>query len=432
MGKDNRQRRAAKIKRRATQRRARDSGTPGAEAGAPGWDGASDLALVRGAILEAVRDVADDVVTPESMAATLLGPDPHLRALIAEVTRDLRDSDLAALTHDGWTPNDLDQILRRRVGARAADLIAGPLRDHMERAPADLVAPEWRAELDELPPAADLDPATFADLARLLPVLAVLRRLPSLLVTIPPPGRAVRRSDSGPGEAGADANIARQLAKVRALLAKAESTTYEAEADALTAKAQQLISRHALERLLARADAGEVASSVATRRMWIDAPYVMPKAVLVNAVAGANRCRVVISEDLGFVTLLGDPRDLADVELLSTSLLVQADAAMLRSGRQRAGGSTSRAFRQSFLIAYADRVGERLQASAQTALTETERERLLPVLRAATDQVDRELARLFPSTRQRGAKAYDAAGWGAGRAAADLAQLDVRARVTGS
>ncbi len=263
----------------------------------------------------------------------------------------------------------------------------------------------------------------------MLPVLAVLRRLPSLLTTLPPPGRASRREPPPTTVEAADANTARQLARVRALLAKAESTTYEAEADALTAKAQELITRHALERLLARADAGETTSSVATRRMWIDAPYVMPKAMLVNAVAGANRSKVVISEELGFVTLLGDPRDLTDVELLSTSLLVQADTAMLRQGRQQRGGGTSRSFRQSFLISYANRIGERLRASAETALAETDRERLLPVLRAATQEVDREFQRLFPATRQKAAKAYDVAGWNAGRVAADLAQLDVHGQV---
>ena len=428
MGTNNRQRRAAKAKVRAKARQPRSNGPSGSATQSPGSDRVSDRAVVRGAIVEAVRDVADDVETPESLASTLLGPDPRLRALIADAALDLLNSDLAALTHDGWTPNDLDQILRRRVGAGAAALIAGPLREQAARAAADLVAPEWQAELDELPPTTALDPSTFSDLARLLPVLAVLRRLPSLLTTLPPPGHASRRAPSNTAEA-ADSNTARQLARVRALLAKAESTTYEAEAEALTAKAQELITRHALERLLARSDAGEATSSVATRRMWIDAPYVTPKAMLVNAVAGANRSKVVISEELGFVTLLGDPRDLADVELLSTSLLVQADTAMLRQGRQQPGGGTSRSFRQSFLISYANRIGERLRASAETALAETDRERLLPVLRAATAEVEREFQRLFPSTRQKAAKAYDVAGWNAGRVAADLAQLDVHGQV---
>ena len=429
MGTNNRQRRAAKAKARAKDSRVRGGGAGPQNSGS---DEMSDLALVRNAIIEAVRNVADNVETPESLAAKLLGPDPRMRALIAEVALDLRDMDLDGLTHDGWTPNDLHQILRRRVDAGAAALIAGYLREQVARVAAELVGPEWQAELDELPPAPVLDLTTFGDLVRMLPVLAVLRRLPPLLPTLPPPGKASRRMAGSEAAEAADANTARQLARVRALLAKAESTTYEAEAEALTAKAQELITRHALERLLARADAGELAPSVATRRVWIDAPYVMPKAMLVNAVGDANRCRVVVSEELGFVTLLGDPRDLTDVELLSTSLLVQADAAMLRQGRQQSGGGTSRSFRQSFLISYANRIGERLRASAETALDETDRERLLPVLRAASEEVEREFQRLFPSTKKKGAKAYDAAGWDAGRVAADLAQLDVHGQVAGA
>ena len=48
------------------------------------------------------------------------------------------------------------------------------------------------------------------------------------------------------------------------------------------------------------------------------------------------------------------PSDLAAVELLFTSLLVQAQTALMR-----APGS-SRSYRSSFLFAYAARIGERL------------------------------------------------------------------------
>ena len=48
--------------------------------------------------------------------------------------------------------------------------------------------------------------------------------------------------------------------------------------------------------------------------------------------AQANRCRVVWSKDLGLVTVIGFPADLDAVELLFTSLLVQANTAMLRAG----------------------------------------------------------------------------------------------------
>src|SRR5438552_3000516 len=56
------------------------------------------------------------------------------------------------------------------------------------------------------------------------------------------------------------------------------------------------------------------------------------------------------------------PADLDAVELLFTSLLVQANAAMIRAGgkKDEYGRSRTRSFRQSFLVPYAIRIGERL------------------------------------------------------------------------
>jgi len=65
----------------------------------------------------------------------------------------------------------------------------------------------------------------------------------------------------------------------------------------------------------------------------MDAPYTTAKAHLVQVVATANRCRAVWSEKLGFITVVGAETDLDLVELLSTSLLVQANRAMLGAGR---------------------------------------------------------------------------------------------------
>src|SRR3974377_713718 len=77
-------------------------------------------------------------------------------------------------------------------------------------------------------------------------------------------------------------------------------------------------------------------------------------------------------------TVVGFPSDLDAVELLYTSLLVQANTAMLREGAKKDayGRSRTRAFRQSFLVAYAYRIGVRLspgtvhaeQAAAAAAL----------------------------------------------------------------
>ena len=115
------------------------------------------------------------------------------------------------------------------------------------------------------------------------------------------------------------------------------------------------------------------------------------------------------------------PSDLAGVDLLFTSLLVQAQAALMR-----ATGST-RSYRSSFLYAFAWRIGERLREINDAVMKEAEADHgasFLPVLRsqAATidDFVDQRYGKLTV-LRTRGAA--DPAGWAGGRRAADNAKL---------
>ncbi|GIM94220.1 DUF2786 domain-containing protein [Actinoplanes toevensis] len=75
----------------------------------------------------------------------------------------------------------------------------------------------------------------------LIEVLRLLATLPAIEVVGPVPG------DARPAQASAPADLdQRMLDRVRALLAKAESTDFTEEADAFTAKAQELSSAFAL------------------------------------------------------------------------------------------------------------------------------------------------------------------------------------------
>jgi hypothetical protein len=152
----------------------------------------------------------------------------------------------------------------------------------------------------------------------------------------------------------------------------------------------------------------------------------------VGAVAEANRCRTVLAEKLGFTTVLGDEVDLEIVELLSTSLLVQATRAMVSAGSHltHSGRSRTRSYRQSFLLAYATRIGERLSTARDlSAATVADAAQLLPVLAARERVVDELFESMFPQSVSRSFSVGNAAGWHAGRAAADLAVLDTRRAV---
>jgi hypothetical protein len=134
-----------------------------------------------------------------------------------------------------------------------------------------------------------------------------------------------------------------------------------------------------------------------------------------------------------FSTVFGDEGDLDAVELLYTSLLVQATRAMVSEPRPAAGRSAggTRSFRQSFLVAFAGRIGERLAeaAAAVTAEEATRSTALVPLFAARREAADAALAAAFPDLRTTRLSARSAEGWHAGVRAADRAQLDVHRSV---
>ncbi|MFI5844372.1 DUF2786 domain-containing protein [Catenuloplanes sp. NPDC051500] len=326
----------------------------------------------------------------------------------------------------GWQPVELHRLVTRRVGPEAARLVADVAAAMLDRT--QTADPRWAAQAaeigaerwwfsdaeypSELARRVRADRVTVLDL--IVSALALLRTLPSIEILIPPPGAApsktmnVEKSDN------------RVLDRVRALLAKAESTDFPAEAETYTAKAQEMITRHSLDEALLTADRAEVVPL--TRRIPVDAPYESEKAALLHAVARANRCHAVWTPDLGFATVFGFDADIDAVDLLHASLLVQAQRAMSRTEpRGKAGKARMKAFRASFLVAFAHRIGERLAQAAKAALP-AEDGNLLPVLRSRDVQVQETMNRVFPRTeRARGARVDSDEGWREGRAAADQA-----------
>lgn len=217
------------------------------------------------------------------------------------------------------------------------------------------------------------------------------------------------------------------LAKVRALLAKAESTTFEEEADALTAKAQELMARHAIDQAMLEGG-NERGDGPSGRRIWVEDPYARAKSRLLASVADANRCRTVWDSMFAFSTVFGFVGDLDIVEVLYTSLLVQATRAMTAAGSVTDidGRSRTRSFRQSFMMSFASRIWERLLAatdSATEAAREVHGETLLPVLASREAMVDELVNQAFPHLVKRDVRISNWDGWVAGRLAADRAHL---------
>ena len=350
----------------------------------------------------------------------------------------------------GWQPADLHRSAERALGRAGAKLLVRAVAAEVRRHAAGTVPPRWRQQLDAIgadaaspagagrpwavpwpgPASGSGDPgvARVQAVGAAVATLAHVRGVPRLPKLGPTPGE--RRADEGPRRRP-DAGV---LHKVTSLLAKAESTTFPDEADALTAKAQELMTRHAIDQ--AQLESGRGDEPVAGgRRVAVDDPYANARYLLLAAVADANRCRAVWTKAWGFATVFGDEGDLDAVDLLYTSLLVQATRAMVLEPVAVTGnGGRTRSFRHAFLVAFAGRIGERLARAADEATADAARAgtAVVPLFEARRAAADRALDDAFPETRAMRVSARNAEGWQAGVRAANRAQLGAERPVRGS
>jgi Protein of unknown function (DUF2786) len=356
------------------------------------------------------------------------------------VSRALRDA-LDEVWERGWQPADVAHAARKDATAGSVPLVVALIGEHARRTDAMRRAPDaWVDQLRELGAPTSGDPAVVAAWSRtgrrspaeawriVLQLVGMLRTAARIDVLVPPPSRwgAARPASSGGAHGAGDD---RALRRIRGLLAKAESTEFADEAEALTAKAQELMTRHAVDAALL--DPGRPSGGdVDTRRVHVADPYVRAKMQLLAAVAEANDVRLVWYQRLGIANLVGGRADLDAVELLFTSLLLQAAQALSTAERQDRGRSPSRTFRRAFLLGYAHRIGERLQSARQRATSEAASEHgvdLLPVLRSRREAVESAVSELFPRVRtSRTRGSVDAGGWYAGRSAAERAHVGPR------
>lgn len=368
---------------------------------------------------------------------------------------------LSALTtsilEGGWQPADLAHVIKRDWTVRAGRLMAAFIAEHARKHDAPTRAPHaWLAQLADL---GVYDAATatviggrgdllaaWARAEKLHPeealtvavqVLAQVRRLPRLDVMMLTPSKwpANNRGLDAVPRGSAEGVDAKTLKLIRALLAKAEATTFEAEADAFTAKAQELMTRHSIDAavLAASAVGGPTAKGVESRRVHVDNPYAEEKATLLSAIAHVNGAKAIWVPYAGFSTIMGFPVDLQLTDLLFTSLLVQATRASAAATAADRRLSTP-SFRRAFLVAFADRIAERLESARNHVAAEAAQQygsSLAPVLASREAAVVAAYEQAFPNATTMKSRSYNAEGWYAGRAAADAADLGAGAAITG-
>ncbi|MFG2208791.1 DUF2786 domain-containing protein [Streptomyces sp. NPDC048638] len=409
-------------------------------------------------MLGRVRYAADGAAAEDAVeagASMLAAAEAGWEAVSAAVVAAAANG-VAQCWTGGWHPADLERYLRREAsGTAPVALAVDAMAAEAARAPTartprgarwteqlrQLGADVWwecdRGYLDAL--AGRRRTSRFETAYEVLTALRALARVPRI-TPLPSPAATPPAKARG-------AAASRALGRVRGLLAKAEATNFAEEAEALSAKAQELMARHSIDEALldsAAGSPGAPAGGPSAVRIGIEGPYEQAKALLLDAVATANRCQAVWAAELGFSTLVGFEPDLEAAELLYTSLLLQATATMHRAANalprthKEQGGAPgargrsrrTRDFRQTFLVAYADRIRGRLTEAAAAATAAATADSpdtapaLLPVLAARELAVEETTGALFPDTapvRLRGI--HDVDGWHQGRAAADRARL---------
>jgi hypothetical protein len=262
-------------------------------------------------------------------------------------------------------------------------------------------------------------------------LLFMIQDMPQIPLLDPPPSRwdtsaaldsalSWRKKERG--------GLLRHLERVRALLAKAESTPFEEEAEAFTEKAQELMTRYSIDAALLEVHAAGKLTESQPRgvRIGIGDPYSDAKAHLLSKIANASRCDSVWTKTFGFSTVFGFEAELKSVELLYTSLLLQARKAMMCAGKAGTH-ARSRSFRQSFLMGFAHRIGRRLEESASTVISDVSGEdggaALVSVLGERSRMVDACRNEAYPETGRSKAPKIDWSGWVSGSAAAEVAEI---------
>ena len=220
------------------------------------------------------------------------------------------------------------------------------------------------------------------------------------------------------------------LERVRKLLAKAEDPAVTpAEAEALTAKAAELMARYGIDRALLAASRPET-DHPADRVIDVPNPWARIQAHLLCGLASAMRCQCVIlpSREPGSrIHMFGFASDIERCDMLYTSLLVQMWQG-LAAADVPTWTRSPRAWRRSWLLGFTTAVVARVRTAEQratqqaTAPAEPSGSRTALVLADRSQIIARNLEQAYPVTRKTRVT-YTGSGYNAGYAKGEQADL---------
>lgn len=211
--------------------------------------------------------------------------------------------------------------------------------------------------------------------------------------------------------------------KVGKLLTKAEGASTQHEADAFFAKAQELMTKYAIDEMALAHARGKanVKEDIVTEYVTVGSSYHREDIQLYSSVGAANSVRVFIYSARSFkqAALVGYPSDIANVKLMVTSLLIQLGREAKRECPNDMESWERFVWRRSFRSAYATTIGKRLEEARDEAAGD-----FLPELRSRMTEVDDHIAdNMNISQSRRSRRAADASGAASGASAARRADL---------
>lgn len=231
------------------------------------------------------------------------------------------------------------------------------------------------------------------------------------------------------------------LERVRGLLAKAQDTEFEPEAAALFAKAQELMTKYAIDEAMvwSKLNKGSRETPEFARILVTHLVDGIRSRDLLFRVAEFNNLKAVMlgKQEIkdkdgrkGYaVGLVGFPTDLQFTEMMWTSLLLQVAGAEKRAWREDPSSGKRGAFRRSFMEGFVGRVALRLRDAARAATVEADKASAgstALVLRDRGLEVDDKFKELFPRlvfSRQTRRSGYDPSAHFRGGLAGERADL---------
>jgi Protein of unknown function (DUF2786) len=225
------------------------------------------------------------------------------------------------------------------------------------------------------------------------------------------------------------------LDRVRKLLAKAEDESVTPpEAQALTAKAAELMAKYGIDRALLAAVRPET-DAPGSRFVEIDNPWGRVKAHLLCGLGSALRCQCIMITGRGGLRIhvFGYESDIERADLLYTSVLIQMWHGL--AGARVPDRASPRSWRRSWLLGFAAAVISRVRLAEQAARARADQSgapgepsRAGLVLADRSLVIRRQVEQEYPVTRT-ARLTYSGSGYGTGYEQGQRADIGNR-RVT--